>query len=110
MSNYSDLPEMSQRLITATALMFTMVGGIPAGAEEDPWTQGEQRGYMIALCQMEADGIITSEQSMTYLREYGELTYGFDQEYLKSILRNYIGLKRCSFSRRVVYEKKPLFP
>ena len=35
--------------------MFTMVGGIPAGAEEDPWTQGEQRGYMIALCQMEAD-------------------------------------------------------
>ena len=45
-----------------------------------------------ALCQMEADGIITPEQSMTYLREYGELTYGFDQEYLERILRNYIGL------------------
>ena len=101
---------MSQRLITAVALMFTMVGGVPAEAEEDPWTQGEQRGYMIALCQMEADGIITPEQSMSYLREYGELTYGFDQEYLERILRNYIGLKRCSFSRRVVYDKKPLLP
>ena len=41
---------------------------------------------------MEADGIITPEQSMTYLREYGELTYGFKQEYLEKILRNYIGL------------------
>ena len=84
---------MSQRLITAVALMFAMVGGVPAGAEEDPWTQGEQRGYMIALCQMEADGIITPEQSMTYLREYSELTYGFKQEYLEKILRNYIGFK-----------------
>ena len=101
---------MCQRSITAVALMFAMVGGIPAGAEEDPWTQGEQRGYMIALCQMEADGIITPDQSMTYLREYGELTYGFDQEYLKRILRNYIGLRRCSFSRRVIDEKKPLLP
>ncbi len=42
---------------------------------------------------METDGIITPEQSMTYLREYSELTYGFKQEYLEKILRNYIGLK-----------------
>ncbi|QNI76188.1 hypothetical protein SynMVIR181_01209 [Synechococcus sp. MVIR-18-1] len=59
---------------------------------------------------MEADGIITPEQIMTHLRVYGELTYGFDQEYLERILGNYIGLKRCSFSRRVVYDKKPLLP
>ena len=77
--------------------MFAMVGGFPAGAEEDPWTQGEQRGYIIALCQMEADGIITPDQSMTYLREYGELTYGFDQEYLERILRNYSALSDAPF-------------
>ncbi len=59
---------------------------------------------------MEADGIITPEQSMTHLRVYGELTYGFDQEYLERKLGNYIGLKRCSFSHRVVYDKKPLLP
>ena len=57
---------------------------------------------------MEADGIITPEQSMTYLREYSELTYGFKQEYLEKILRNYIGLKWCFFLRRVVYGKKLL--
>ena len=101
---------MSQRLITAAALMVAMVGGVPAGAEEDPWTQGEQRGYMIALCQMEAGGIITPEQIGTHHRDYGELIYGFKQEYLMKILRNYIGLKRYFFLRRVVYDKKLLLP
>ena len=57
---------------------------------------------------MEADGIITPEQSMTYLREYSELTYGFKQEYLEKILRNYVGLKWYFFLRRVVYDKKLL--
>ena len=109
MNGYWDGPDMSQRLITAAALMFAMVGGFPAGAEEDPWMQGEQRGYMIALCDMESEVIITPEQSISYLREYDELAYGFDQEYLKRILRNYIGLRRCSFSRRV-FDKKSVLP
>ena len=99
-------------LIAAATLILTLAPGIRAwsSSEEDPWLQGQQRGYLMALCQIEEDGIMTLEQSEEYLRKYSKLERGLDAQYLEAVLRNYIGLKGCSFSRRVVYEAQPLLP
>ena len=77
--------------------------------EYDPWLQGQQRGYLSALCALEADGVITPQQSAAYLRRYSEIEYGFNTDYLQAVLMNYIGLRRCSFSRRV-HAGEPLLP
>ena len=105
---------MRHRLISAAGLSFVLTAFVIPGASgetpPDPWLQGEQRGYLIALCNMETAGIITPSQSTEFLRKYAELTHDFDAKYLERVLMNYIGLKRCSFSRRVVYDRQPLLP
>ena len=105
---------MHPRIILTTGLSLALAFGFnPAASQEyppDPWLQGEQRGYLIALCNMETAGIITPSQSTEFLRKYAELTHDFDEKYLERVLMNYIGLKRCSFSRRVVYDRQPLLP
>ena len=105
---------MHPRIILTTGLSLALAFGFnPAASQEyppDPWLQGEQRGYLIALCDMERAGIITSAQSTEFLRTYAELTDEFDAKYLEGVLMNYIGLKRCSFSTRVVGENQPLLP
>ena len=105
---------MRHRLISAAGLSFVLTAFVIPGASgetpPDPWLQGEQRGYLIALCDMERAGIITPAQSTEFLRTYAELTDEFDAKYLEGVLMNYIGLKRCSFSTRVVGENQPLLP
>ena len=105
---------MTNRVITTAALWIALLGfSAGASAEEyppDPWLEGESRGYMMALCRMEKAGLITPEQSTAFLMEYRKHSGDFDAEYLKAVLRNYIGLKTCSFSKRVVRENQPLIP
>lgn len=74
----------------------------------DPWLEGESRGYLMALCRMEEAGLITPQQSTAFLMEYRESSIDFKPKYLEAVLRNYIGLKTCSFSKRVVIENKQL--
>ena len=63
-------------LIAAATLILTVGPGIRAwsSSEEDPWLQGQQRGYLMALCQIEEDGIMTPEQSEEYPVSYTHLT------------------------------------
>ena len=105
---------MTKGLITTTALWLAMVGfSAGASAEEyppDPWLEGESRGYLMALCRMEKAGLITPQQSTEFLIEYREHSVDFNPRYLEGVLRNYIGLKTCSFSKRVVRENQTVIP
>lgn len=105
-----------QRITAAvgSAVIIALSVGVSAAPlevapEDDPWLQGQQRGYLSALCALEADGVITPQQSAAYLRRYSEIEYGFNTDYLQAVLMNYIGLRRCSFSRRV-HAGEPLLP
>ena len=103
---------MSKALTTTVALSIALLGfSAGASTEEyppDPWLEGESRGYLMALCRMEEAGLITPQQSTAFLMEYRDQSGDFDAQYLEGVLRNYIGLKTCSFSKRVIRENQPL--
>ena len=104
---------MRKRLISTAAVLFSLTGFVSEATAKDlsdPWLEGESRGYLMALCRMEEAGLITPKQSYAFLLEYRKYSGDFNAEYLEAVLRNYIGLKKCSFSKRVVIEKKPLIP
>ena len=105
---------MTKGLVTTAVLSIVLLWcSAGASSEEyppDPWLEGESRGYLMALCRMEQAGLITPQQSMAFLMEYREHSVDFDPKYLEGVLRNYIGLKTCSFSKRVVRNKQPLIP
>ena len=105
---------MSKGIKTTAALSLALLG-FSAGAYAnnllpDPWLEGESRGYLLALCRLEQAGLITPQQSTAFLMEYREHSADFNAKYLEGVLRNYIGLKTCSISKRVVIEKQPLLP
>ena len=105
---------MSTGINTTAALSLALLGfsaGVSANnLLPDPWLEGESRGYLMALCRMEQAGLITPQQSTAFLIEYREHSGDFNAKYLEGVLRNYIGLRTCSFSKRVVNEKQPLLP
>ena len=94
---------MSKGIKTTAALSLALLG-FSAGASAnnllpDPWLEGESRGYLMALCRLEQAGLITPQQSTAFLMEYREHSADFNAKYLEGVLRNYIGLKTCSFSK-----------
>ncbi|MAR07716.1 MAG: hypothetical protein CL862_11540 [Cyanobium sp. NAT70] len=65
------------------------------------WNKGHQAGFLQAICTLETDGVLTQAQTQQYLKTFSETERSYDEKHMKTILKNWIGLKRCSLSRNV---------
>ena len=70
-------------------------------AFDSGWDKGHQAGFLQAICTLEANGVLTQVQTQQYLQTFSETERSYDEKHLKEILKNWIGLKRCSLSRNV---------
>ena len=68
---------------------------------DQAWNQGHLAGFVQGICTLETDGHISPQQTRAYLMVFRETERSYNDKDLKSLLRIWIGLKRCSLARTV---------
>ena len=76
---------------------------------DQAWNRGHLAGFVQGICTLETDGHISPQQTKAYLMAFRETERSYNEKGLKSLLRIWIGLKRCSLARTVNSGEK-IFP